>query len=121
MNLANDRGDRFSFRELRTAAIDLVPELGAEVDEDDQNVHMILGALARATMASLAASDASRARSIVAFVDALLDRRNLDPEIETAIVLTFLEPESLAESEAGRRLWAEMPLRLRTLLRADGQ
>jgi len=105
----------FGAGELRAAALKEFPELASEVDEDAGS-HLIVHALARAVMESVQTGRDARARDIVAFLDELLDRSDLHPGIPNAIALSFVEPESLQASTVGRRLWSEMPRRIRELV-----
>jgi hypothetical protein len=67
-------------------------------------------------MTTVEQGNEGRAREILGFLDRLLDRRDLDPEILNAIAISFIEPDSLRESVLGGRLWEDMPERIRALL-----
>jgi hypothetical protein len=75
-----------------------------------------MGALERAVMESLQAGTDSRPRAVVAFLDSLLNRAHLDPEVPKAIAISFVEPESLECLTLGRRLWKDMPERMRQIM-----
>jgi hypothetical protein len=118
MKLADGKGELvelFRGPQLRKAVLDEFPDLAGELETDD-GVHWIMATLARAVMAAVEQGDMDRARATLKSLDGLLDRRDLDPEIENAISISFIEPELLRTSAVGRHLWEAMPVRIRTLL-----
>jgi hypothetical protein len=120
MKLADGKGELvplFRDVQLQGAALERFPELAADLDGD--GIHFVMAALARTVLAAAERGDETRARSVFDFLDGLLDRRDLDREIPNAIALSFVEPESLLRSAAGRRVWDAAPKRLRSLLVED--
>jgi hypothetical protein len=118
MELARGKGaivQLFRGRQFQAAVLETFPDLRAEIGEDD-GIHIVMSALERAVMESLRAGNDSRARAVVGFLDALLNRADLDPEIPNAIAISFVEPVSLESSTLGRRLWEDMPERIRQLM-----
>jgi hypothetical protein len=59
------------------------------------------------------------ARAISVMLDALLDRRDLDPEIPNAIAISFLVPQELQATAEGTKVWQDIPERVRLLMLAS--
>ncbi len=107
MKLAGGGGELvglFGARALRERVLKAFPDLEPEIDEDD-GVHLVMAALDRAIMGAARRADLLRARSILGFVDSLLERSDLDPEIPNAVCISFVEPAVLEESATGKQLW----------------
>lgn len=118
MKLADGKGELLElFRgpQFRDAVLARLPDLAEEVEGDD-GIHWVMACLARATMTALEHGNEARARDILTFLDQLLDRRDLDPEIPNAVSISFLEPGSVRKSAPGRLLWESMPPRIRERL-----
>ncbi len=115
MRLADDKGELvelFRGHSFREAALARFPEIRSDVDDDD-GIHIVMFALGALIMSAIAAGDRSRAESLLAFVDGLLDIPNLDPEIPNAMAISFVDPDEVQQSELGRSLWARVPDRLK--------
>jgi hypothetical protein len=105
----------FGGREFRASVLEAFPDLAPAIDEDD-GIHLVMGALDDAIMDAARHGHLPRARSILEFVNALLKRSDVDPEIPNAVCISFVEPAVLEESETGRQLWKEIPVPIRTLV-----
>lgn len=108
----------FSNRQFRGAVLERFPELRSEVDDDD-GIHVLMSILQRTIMEVIESGDLDQANAVLAFVDGLLDRRDLDPEIVNAVSISFVDPQVMRESVAGQNLWNQIPERVRRLLVQD--
>ena len=118
MELADGKGvlvESFDDSHLRSSLLAAFPELAADIDPEE-SCYGVMATLDRAITELLHSRHDARAQAIVSFVDSLLDRRNLHPDIRNAIQVSFIEYETLSGTTAGRMLWEHVPERLRQLL-----
>ena len=100
---------------LRTAMRERFPDLASDLDDDD-GIHLAVAALARYVMEKITANDIPRAASLLSYLDEILRWPDVDPEIENAVAISFVEPAELESTPSGRLVWDQMPPRLRHLM-----
>jgi len=91
------------------------PELNGEL-EDPDGIHIPMGVLCSVAEESIRSGDLSLFDRIARFVSLTLAKENLDPEIENAVEISFLEFQVLMESKNGRKAFARLPASIQQIL-----
>lgn len=102
--------------EFRAEAKERLPELADEINSHAGLLHPLMGVLAAAAREAIVVSDFPFLRRLFEFVAEAAQREDADPEIENAVVLSFLEPEDF-EGPKGEEARELLPSRLATLIR----
>jgi hypothetical protein len=89
MNNNGERVPLFGPAALRETVLGAFPDLASEIDSYD-GIHMIMGRLDKAIMAAVRDADYPRARAVLTLLDGLLNRHDLDPEIQNAVSITIV-------------------------------
>lgn len=116
--LADSEGVRLALygaRELCREASDRFPELREDLAEEADLLHLQIATLARAVEADLE-HGGQRALAVCELLGDVLARADVDPEIENALAISFVDAGELQKSRSGNRLLAEMPRRVREAL-----
>jgi hypothetical protein len=107
--------DYYGPRSLLTDACQAFPELRSDPDITI-GTHVLMAAIGRLTMDAIAAENVDLARSILTFLDDVLRRPRLHPEIPNAVAISFIEPARFQASALGHQVWKSMPDSIRDLL-----
>jgi len=107
--------DYYGPRSFLADACQTFPELHSDPDITI-GTHILMAAIGRLTMHAVAAGNVGLAQSIFMFLDQVLRRAPLHPEIPNAVAISFLDPGQLQTSSIGRQIWKSMPDSIRDLL-----
>ena len=120
--LAHNRGvlveepEYFGPRSLSDGAVRAFPELATALAGDAESLHVQVGTLAAAGRSAITRGDRRFLERLFAFVEDVLSRPRLHPEIPNALVTSFLTPMDFDASESGREAWQSVSPKLRQLL-----
>ena len=92
------------------------PELEAELSESSGLIHVQIGGLAESARRAFEAEDSAFLRRLFLFLEDVLSRDRLWPEIENALTTSFLFPVDFEKSRIGRDMWETLPERLKQVL-----
>jgi hypothetical protein len=106
----------FGARCFSDEAIRRFPELATELAQDVELLHVQMGTLASAARSAFETGDTALARRVFDFLDEILARQRLHPEVENAMATSFMLPADFEASETGRQMWQSLPERLRHVL-----
>jgi hypothetical protein len=105
----------FGERTFLTNAVQRFPELADDPDIK-VGIHLSMGALGRLAVRAVRAGDTKRAHATIEFLEEVLRRPRLHPEIPNAVALSFVDPVELRMFQEGRRFLDSMPAAIRDLL-----
>jgi len=120
--LANGKGilaqepDYYGPKAFRDEALGKFPELMHDFDESS-GLHGLAASMATAGRSAIENGDSAFLDRLFIFLESVLLREKLHPEIKNALVISFLVPEDFERSEVGRHVWARLPERIRYVLR----
>jgi hypothetical protein len=106
----------FGVRCFSAEAIRQFPELASELTKDAHLLHVQMGTLAGCARSAIERGDPVFLRRVIAFLDEVLSRHRIHPEIENAVATSFLAPADFETSETGRQAWGSLPERVRHAL-----
>ena len=106
----------FGPRSFSDAAIRHFPELAAELGQDAALLHVQMGVLASSARTAIERGDVTFLRRLFAFLDDVLSRQRVHPEVENAVATSFVMPADFEVSETGRQMWQSLPERLKHVL-----
>jgi hypothetical protein len=109
--------DYYGAQRFSAEAAARFPEFSTELLSDSCLLHVQMGTLASLAHAAIASSDTSLLHRIFDFIEEVLRRPRLHPEVENAVEISFLTRSDFDQSDAGRRAWTLLPQRLQHLLR----
>lgn len=92
------------------------PELAAELTQDAQLLHVQMGTLKSSAHTAIERGDLAFLRRVFAFLEDVLSRPRVHPEIGNAVATSFLLPADFEASETGRQAWESLPERLKHVL-----
>jgi hypothetical protein len=109
--------DYFGEKCFLAAASARFPELQKALKEDP-GVHGAMWTLAKATMAAVAVADLARVHEVFAFLEDILKKPRLDPEIPNAIAASYVGISELSETAVGRSVVEQMPASIHNVISA---
>ena len=92
------------------------PELATDLRRDAELLHVQMGSLASLARAAIERGDLPFLRRVFVFLEDVLSRPRVHPEIENAVATSFLLPADFETSETGRQVWHSLPERLKHVL-----
>lgn len=111
--------DYFGPRCFSEEAIKQFPELTAELVRDAELLHVQMGTLASSARAAIERGDLAFLRRLFAFLEEVLSRPRLHPEIENAVEISFLLPADFEGSVVGKQMWQSLPEKLKNVLQQE--
>jgi hypothetical protein len=105
--------------EFSSDAISRFPTLRADLEFDATLLHPQVGTLAGAVRSALANGDTELPLAICTFLQEALDNPHAISEIENAVAISFVEAYEFRSSVLGRKVLAEMPSGVRSVLLAQ--
>jgi len=92
----------------------------SQLRESKNQLHLQMGALARAVYDALDRDDLPLAKDVFGFLEHVLQYPRAIPEITAAIMQSFVEPSELLRTDRGRHSLDQMPQRLKQVVRQAG-
>src|SRR5438045_1867653 len=108
--------DYFGARCFSKHAVARFPEISAELLSDSGLLHVQMSALASLARTAIASGDTPLLSRIFIFAEEVLSHPRLHPEVENAVWISFLTHEDFEQSDAGRRAWDLLPVKLTHIL-----
>ena|SRR5437867_4152112 len=106
----------FGPRGFSEEAIRVFPELAVELRREGELLHVQMGSLASSARGAIEHGDLPFLRRVFAFLDDVLSRPRVLPELENAVATSFLLPADFEASATGRDAWALLPERVKRVL-----
>ena len=106
----------FGARCFCAEAIKQFPELAGELAKDANLLHVQMGTLACSARTAIECGDIVLLRRVLAFLEEVLSRQRIHPDIKAAVATSFLLPADFEASETGKQAWRSLPDRLRHVL-----
>ncbi|HEY3854251.1 MAG TPA: hypothetical protein VGO67_07670 [Verrucomicrobiae bacterium] len=120
--LANSKGvlmeepEYFGPQSFSVEVIAQFPEKAAELTENSGILHIQMGLLASAARKAIEVGDTVFLKRVFRFINDILARERLHPDVEDAVADSFLTLTEFEQSEAGRNAWNLLPEKLRRLI-----
>lgn len=111
--------DYFGSRSFSAEASLSFPKLSLQLAEEPEDIHLQMGALGTAAREAIENGDLGFLQSLFEFLESVLVRPKLHPEIENAVAISFLAPIDFEKSETGRRAWKLLPNHLKDVLQKE--
>lgn len=105
----------FGERTFLQNAVQRFPELADDPDIEI-GIHLSMAALGRLAVRAVRDGDSNRAHATVDFLEEVLRRPRLHPEIRNAVAISFVDSVELGTFQEGRRFLDSMPTTIRDLL-----
>ena len=97
-------------------AVRAFPELASALTRHSESLHVQIGELASAGRSALVRGDNAFLQRLFGFMEDVLSRPRLHPEIPNAVVTSFLTPTDFEAPDIGVDAWQTVPQRLKHLL-----
>jgi hypothetical protein len=108
--------DSYGYEQFSRDVVLQFSALGAELEQFAAELHGQMGILAQAVRRALESGDAQFPLHVCSFLDGILSQPKLISEIANAVAISFVDPQELRETSAGRFTLEGMPDRIRDIL-----
>jgi len=108
--------DTYGSADFSRDVIRKFPMLQAELQEDVGLLHMQMGTLSKIVLQAITSGELVFPLQICEFLDSVLSRECVHPEIENSLAISFIEASALRQSKIGRQLLKKMPSRVEKIL-----
>lgn len=96
------------------------PKLATRLAEEAELIHLQMGTLGTAAREAIENGDFVFLKNLSEFLEDVLVRPKLHPEIENAMTISFLAAAEFEKSTNGRQAWKTLPDHLKNTLQSEG-